>query len=49
MLKDMGCELAQGYLYSRPTPVEIIERLLGNTRAANASATRGNAASSAFA
>jgi PAS domain S-box-containing protein len=49
MLKDMGCELAQGYLYSRPAPVEITERLLGNTRAANASATRGNAASSAFA
>jgi diguanylate cyclase (GGDEF)-like protein/PAS domain S-box-containing protein len=48
MLKDIGCELAQGYLYSKPVPAEIIEQLLSN--ATNASAnTRAKAASSGFA
>jgi PAS domain S-box-containing protein len=48
ILKDMGCELAQGYLYSKPVPVETIEQLL--TNAANASANaRAKAASSNFA
>jgi EAL domain-containing protein (putative c-di-GMP-specific phosphodiesterase class I) len=28
MLRSMGCEYGQGYLYSRPVPVEIAERLL---------------------
>ena len=27
-LKEIGCELAQGYLYSKPVPVETIEELL---------------------
>ena len=50
MLKEMGCELAQGYLYSRPAPSEAIEQLLRNSRAANASAKgRAKAASSTFA
>ena len=28
LLKDIGCELAQGYFYSRPVPAEAIEQLL---------------------
>ncbi len=50
MLKEMGCELAQGYLYSKPAPSETIEQLLRNSRAANASGKgRAKAASSTFA
>src|SRR5258708_8113835 len=33
MLKEMGCELAQGYLYSKPVPSETIEQLLRNAQA----------------
>jgi EAL domain-containing protein (putative c-di-GMP-specific phosphodiesterase class I) len=47
MLKEMGCELAQGYLYSKPAPSDIIEQLLRNNRAANV--MRARAASSTFA
>ena len=48
LLRDIGCELAQGYLYSKPVPAETIEQLLSN--AANASAnTLAKAASSNFA
>jgi len=32
-LTEIGCELAQGYLYSKPVPVEAIEELLGNAQA----------------
>ena len=27
-LKEIGCELAQGYRYSQPVPVEVIEKML---------------------
>jgi len=48
LLRDIGCELAQGYLYSKPVPAETIEQILSN--AANASAnTLAKAASSNFA
>ena len=33
MLKEMGCELAQGYLYSKPVAAEAIEQLLRENRA----------------
>ena len=47
-LKDIGCELAQGYLFSKPVPGEAIVQLLGN--ALNASANpRAKAASANFA
>jgi len=32
-LKNIGCELAQGYLYSKPVPVETIEELLSLAQA----------------
>ena len=31
-LTEIGCELAQGYLYSKPVPVEAIEELLGSAQ-----------------
>jgi len=37
MLKDIGCELAQGYLYSKPALGETIQQLLRNARAKAAS------------
>jgi len=46
MLKDLDCELAQGYLYSRPVPSETIDQLLSKNRAPDASARLGKAASS---
>jgi EAL domain-containing protein (putative c-di-GMP-specific phosphodiesterase class I) len=33
MLKEMGCELAQGYLYSKPVPSKTIEQLLRDAQA----------------
>jgi len=33
MLKDLGCEFAQGFLYSRPVPADTIEQLLSENRA----------------
>ena len=35
MLRDMGCELAQGYLYSKPAPGETIEQLLRSSPGAS--------------
>lgn len=46
MLKDLSCDLAQGYLYSRPVPCETIEQLLSSNRATEASVKRAKAASS---
>jgi EAL domain-containing protein (putative c-di-GMP-specific phosphodiesterase class I) len=46
MLKDIGCELAQGYLYARPVAAEAIEQLLRDNRAASISSTRAKAATS---
>ena len=46
MLKRLGCELAQGYLYSKPLPSEAIESLLHNNRAAGVSVRQAKAASS---
>ncbi len=48
LLRDMGCELAQGYLYSKPVPAETIEQLLSNAAKPSAN-TRAKAASSSFA
>jgi PAS domain S-box-containing protein len=46
LLKDMGCELAQGYLYSKPIAAEAIEQLLRDNSAACIAATRLKAAAS---
>jgi PAS domain S-box-containing protein len=46
LLKDIGCELAQGYFYSKPVAAEAIEQLLRNNSTANVSATRAKTAAS---
>jgi PAS domain S-box-containing protein len=46
LLKDIGCELAQGYFYSKPADAETIELLLGKNRAACVSAGRAKKATS---
>jgi PAS domain S-box-containing protein len=46
LVRELGCELAQGYLYSKPAPAGTIEQLLHNNRAANVSALRANTATS---
>jgi PAS domain S-box-containing protein len=48
LLRDIGCELAQGYLYSKPVPCETIEQLLRNASNTSANAV-AKAASSNFA
>ena len=48
LLKKMGCELAQGYFYSRPAPTEAIEQLLRDNKATTTSAPRTKAATSAL-
>jgi EAL domain-containing protein (putative c-di-GMP-specific phosphodiesterase class I) len=48
LLKDMGCELAQGYLYSKPAAVEDIQQLLSKNRV-SVSAPRAKAATSTLA
>jgi PAS domain S-box-containing protein len=49
MLKNLGCELAQGYLYSRPVPSQAIDQLLRENRAAAVSVKAAKAASSSHA
>jgi len=49
MLKNLGCELAQGYLYSRPVPSQAIDQLLRENRAAAVSVRAAKAASSSLA
>jgi PAS domain S-box-containing protein len=46
LLKDIGCELAQGYFYSKPVAAETIEQLLRDNSAACISATRAKTAAS---
>ena len=47
-LKDIGCELAQGYLFSKPVPGEAIVQLLSSAARPSANA-RSKAASANFA
>jgi EAL domain-containing protein (putative c-di-GMP-specific phosphodiesterase class I) len=35
LLKQIGCELAQGYLFSKPASAETIEDVLASNRAEN--------------
>jgi PAS domain S-box-containing protein len=44
LLKDLGCELAQGYFHSKPAAAETIEQLLRDNRAACVPAARAKAA-----
>src|SRR6266849_9332147 len=44
LLKEIGCELAQGYLYSKAVPGEAIEELLRKNRAANVPVMRAKSA-----
>jgi EAL domain-containing protein (putative c-di-GMP-specific phosphodiesterase class I) len=46
MLNDLNCELAQGYLYSRPVPSETIDQLLSNRRPPDIPARLAKAAGS---
>jgi len=46
ILKEFDCELAQGYLYSRPVPSDTIDQLLSNNRAPGLPETISRAASS---
>jgi EAL domain-containing protein (putative c-di-GMP-specific phosphodiesterase class I) len=45
LLKSMGCELAQGYLYSKPVPAEAIELLLKEQLTRNPITSTGEALS----
>jgi PAS domain S-box-containing protein len=46
MLQELGCELGQGYLFSKPASVESIEQLLATSHSAKAPRTRAKAAGS---
>ena len=45
LLKHAGCELAQGYLFSKPADPQTIGKLLASNRAGTIPAFRANAAS----
>jgi PAS domain S-box-containing protein len=47
MLKELGCEMAQGYLYSKPVPSDTIEQLLMSNRALEVSASQAARSASA--
>ena len=44
ILKDFGCDYAQGYFYSRPVPVRNFEMLLADMPVKNSSAAKKNTA-----
>ncbi len=44
LLRDIGCEMAQGYLFSKPADQETIEKLLSSNRAGIVPGLRANAA-----
>jgi PAS domain S-box-containing protein len=46
MLKQLGCEFGQGYLFSKPASAEAIEQLLTTQHSAQAPRARGQAAGS---
>jgi EAL domain-containing protein (putative c-di-GMP-specific phosphodiesterase class I) len=46
LLKDIGCELAQGYFYSKPVAADTIEQLLHSNSATNVAALRAKTATS---
>lgn len=46
LLRDIGCELGQGYFFSKPADRETIEKLLGTNRAASTAQLRAAAHSS---
>jgi PAS domain S-box-containing protein len=49
LLREIGCELAQGYFYSKPVAAEAVEQLLSIHSTANVSAPRAKAATSTLA
>jgi EAL domain-containing protein (putative c-di-GMP-specific phosphodiesterase class I) len=49
LLRDLGCEKAQGYLFSKPVDHEAILKLLGSSRASAFGIGRSTAAGSATA
>jgi PAS domain S-box-containing protein len=46
MLQELGCEMGQGYLFSKPVSAESIEQLLANNQSAKARQTKAQAAGS---
>ncbi len=44
MLQELGCELGQGYLFSKPASAEVIEQLLASHQSGKASWARAKAA-----
>jgi EAL domain-containing protein (putative c-di-GMP-specific phosphodiesterase class I) len=44
MLKDLGCELGQGYLFSKPVDATAIELFMENHKAGDAGRARAKGA-----